>query len=286
MQIDDYECKYGETDRSEFDGEFIVPAEVRNRMNSSKGSLRIHGGLLTISRSRTFLTLSSNNRTSIHNSTPDLSRSVPNTPGSNHKLSLTSSYDSVLEENEEEGVMVIRKGKEKKKNGKLSSIQHIFENVPTARRKSEDFLESKDKKQHARQSSDHAYRLIPRVKNPTTAFIDGYATNTYNNNNNNTHNAQTVEIKDLTKFSASTSKSTASLNSESTVRYSQWGNVRSSNSFAADLNATSLSSYSIPRVTLSHQKTDTNHGMARKSLPENRSAIVLRQNLKDPSNYS
>lgn len=270
--------RFGPSDRREFDGEFFVPPEVRNRMNNSKGSLRIHGGLLTISRSRTLLSLSSGGKSSIHSSTPDLSRSVPNTPGSNHKLSLTSSYDSVLEENEEDGVMIIKKGKEKKKNGKTSysSVQHIFTNSNHMRRKSEDLLESRTnnvsalmavqkQQQHVRQSSDQAYRLIPRVKHDTA----------YRSN------AQSVNVRETMNFSASTSRSTAELDSSTIVEHElpppQWGRVRGSNSFAADLNISSLSTYSIPRVSLSNQRIPLNdtsnnghHSGARKSLPDNR----------------
>uniref|UniRef100_A0A2M3ZZ43 Putative serine/threonine-protein kinase 10 n=1 Tax=Anopheles triannulatus TaxID=58253 RepID=A0A2M3ZZ43_9DIPT len=99
--VDEYEAVWGPVDRREFDGDFIVPPELRNRTNSLNTlSLR----LLNITRSRTFLTLPVQNggRSSIHGSVPDLSRSVPNTPNSGHKLSLASSYDSVLEENEAE----------------------------------------------------------------------------------------------------------------------------------------------------------------------------------------
>lgn len=293
QQVDEYERRFGPSDRSEFDGEFIVPAEVRNRMNSSKGSLRIHGGLLTISRSRTLLSLSSGGKSSIHSSTPDLSRSVPNTPGSNHKLSLTSSYDSVLEENEDDGVMIIKKGKgkDKKKNGK-SSVQHIFAsntNSSHMRRKSEDLLESRTstsssnasmmavqkQQQHVRQSSDQAYRLIPRIKK--SGFIDGLM---------NRSNSQSVNVKEKTNFSASTSRSTAALDTETMIEHdispTQWGHVRGSNSFAADLNISSLSTYSIPRVSLSHHRIPLNdtpnnahQGASRKSLPENRIASTL-----------
>lgn len=289
-QIDDYEERYGQCDRSDFDGEFVVPAEIRNRVNS-KGSLRIHGGLLTISRSRTFLTLSNNSKSSIHSSTPDLSRSVPNTPGSNHKLSLTSSYDSVLEENEEDGSMNIKKGKEKtKKNSKIHSIQHMFDNAPL-RRKSEDFLEARSSSsgnksiivvdnrqqqpQHIRQSSDQAYRLIPRIKKPI---------------NEGRIYQETIEIKENANFSASTSNSLASLDTESIMNYSQWGQVRGSNSFAADLNISNISTYTIPRVILNHQRAQSiepqNHttGVSRKSLPENRvSTFLVKPNKKKDS---
>lgn len=293
-QVDDYERNYGLCDRNEFDGEFVVPAEVRNRVNSSKGSLRIHGGLLTISRSRTFLSLSNNSKSSIHSSTPDLSHSVPNTPGSNHKLSLTSSYDSVLEENEEDGVVIIKKGKEKKKkNGKKHHVQHIFDNA-LARRKSEDFLDSnvgdvgpsnlsmmsaerQQQQQYMRNNSEQAYRMIPRVKNT-------------NDDGGSTLTRHTVEIRETSNFTASTSKSSASLNAEALMNYnSRWGNIRSSNSFAADLNASNSSTYTIPRVTLTHQRAQSSETNlkagtpSRKSLPENRvsATFVTKHNIKD-----
>lgn len=256
-QLDEYERKFGPCDRSEFDGEFIVPVDVRNRLNSmNKGSLRIHGGLLTLTRSRTFFTLTSNTRSSIHSSTPDLSRSIPNTPGSNHKLSLTSSYDSVLEENEDEGVMVIKKnGKENSKKN-THHVQHIFDNGPI-RRKSEDFLETRSRngessmeaveiqQKHVRQSSDQAYRLIPRVKNP---IVDGAS------------RKQSVEVNESTTFTVTSNDrhTTSTLNSETNTTFSRWGNARVSNSFSADLNASNFSSYSIPRVSLSHQRAQSN----------------------------
>lgn len=302
-QVDNYERRFGLIDRSDFDGEFYVPAEVRSRMNSAKGSLRIHGGLLTISRSRTFLSLSNSSNSTIHSSTPDLSRSVPNTPGSNHKISLTSSYDSVLEENEEDGVIIIKKGKakDKKKDGKSkhSSIQHIFPSNIPLRRKSEDLLESRcstnkndadpmiavqQQSLHVRQSSDQSYRLIPRVKK-SSGFIDGFM---------NRSNVQSVDIRESTYFTALNSESTAEQNHDTMVQEddvtpARWGNVRGSNSFAADLNISSLSTYTIPRVSLSQHKIrvhETSNGShqssSRKSLPENRiNSTFIRHNTDD-----
>lgn len=250
-QIDGYEKVFGPCDRSEFDGEFVVPAEIRNRINS-KGSLRVYGGLLTLSRSRTLFTLTSNSKSSVHSSTPDLSRSISQPQNSSHKLSLTSSYDSVLEENEDDGVIIIKKGAASKEKSNKSNqhVQHIFENPPL-RRKSEDFLDSRPKngntmkavemqQKHVRQSSDQAYRLIPRVKNPTV----------------DTSRKQSVEIRESSTFSVSTAKnSSASLDSETI--YTRWGYHRGSNSFAADLNVSSISSYSIPRVSLSNQRAQS-----------------------------
>jgi hypothetical protein len=276
-QIDNYEQKYGLCDRSEFDGDFIVPPEVRNRVNNLKGSLRIHGGLLTISRSRTFLSLSNNAKSSIHNSTPDLSRSVPNTPGSNHKLSLTSSYDSVLEENEDEGVIIVKKGKEKKSSkSQRSSVQHIFEQA-SSRRKSEDFLDSRstiEKPQKLTQTSGNAYRLIPRIKK-TVEYDDSV------------NKKKSVEIRDKSDFVASTSKPSTSIDSDTTFNHnSSWGHVRSSNSFACDLNVANLSMYTIPRVTLTHLRSQSSESKSfQKSHVENEIShtVLMKHNIKDSS---
>lgn len=192
--VNEYEFKWGgPVDRREFDGEFVVPPEIRNRTNSlNSRSLRLHGGLLSISRSRTFLSLPVANgggRSSIHSSVPDLSRSVPNTPGSAHKLSLASSYDSVLEENENEG------GEQGGgQHQQQSAIKYIFtDDGVHLRRKSEDILSGRRTKipvksqgrpyqenggrpsmppmqqyqqNHSRQHSEPSNRLVPIRVNP------------------------------------------------------------------------------------------------------------------------
>lgn len=75
--IDAYEKIYGPVeDRSIFDGEIIVPPHLRNMSISSLRSNRLHGTLFgSLSRSRTFLNLSSNARHTFHGSVPDLSNS-------------------------------------------------------------------------------------------------------------------------------------------------------------------------------------------------------------------
>ncbi|XP_050081303.1 uncharacterized protein LOC126568751 [Anopheles maculipalpis] len=165
--VDEYEDRWGPVDRREFDGDFTVPPELRNRTNSLNTlSLR----LLNITRSRTFLTLptmanggvaggggnggGSTNRNSIHSSVPDLSRSMPNTPNSGHKLSLASSYDSVLEENEGENQPPAVAGRSGGRSGSYqpqSAIKYIHTNDPVVsgnvhvRRKSEDMLSGKSR---------------------------------------------------------------------------------------------------------------------------------------------
>lgn len=191
--MNEYERKWGPVDRREFEGDFVVPPEIRNRTNSlNSRSYRLHGGLLSISRSRTFLALPvANGRNSIHSSVPDLSRSVPNTPNSAHKLTLASSYDSVLEENENEN-MAPHQGEPQ------SAIKYIFtDDGVHLRRKSEDILSGRRTKlpikntpnrpyqengtrhtpsmpplqSHSRQNSEPTNRVVPiRVKKPGSLF--------------------------------------------------------------------------------------------------------------------
>lgn len=73
--VGEYEQKYGEVDRSEFDGEIVVPAHLRNISMASLRSSRIHGSLFgSLSRSRTFLNIPGNARHTFHGSVPDLAR--------------------------------------------------------------------------------------------------------------------------------------------------------------------------------------------------------------------
>lgn len=195
-QVNEYELKWGPVDRRDFDGDFVVPPEIRNRTNSlNSRSYRLHGGLLSISRSRTFLALPvANGRNSIHSSVPDLSRSVPNTPNSGHKLSLASSYDSVLEENENENMAPYQAGPGEHQ----SAISYIFtDDGVHLRRNSEDVLSGRRTKipvkhnpprpyqengtrynsslpphqSHSRQNSEPSNRVVPiRVKKPGNLF--------------------------------------------------------------------------------------------------------------------
>lgn len=269
--VDEYERKYGPVDRTEFEGEFVVPPELRSRANSlNSRSLRKHYSLLGVSRSRTFLTLpvqhKNFNSKNIHNSVPDLSRTMPNTPTSTQKLSLANSYDSVLEENENEKNPNTTTEKENESN-----ITYLFtDDGNQIRRNSEDLLsENTDssplfllKQSHFRQNSEPTNRLIPvrahLNKNP----------NKLNNGSNPTGLPPPAPLKPKTnKLSTTNSASTSSLlhgipsspdhqgvqlrsNMSSQVSPSKWGNVRGSNSFSASMNISAISTYSIPRVSL------------------------------------
>lgn len=261
--VDDYERKHGEVeDRSIFDGEIVVPPHLRN-MTHTLGSrpLRLHGGLLgNLSRSRTFLSLSSNSRENLHSSVPDLSRSVPSTPSQKSRLTLANSVESVLEETENP-----------KKVQTKTSVNYIFSNngVELRRKSEQDNLQilrnrnnvnsahvNTSKKSsvvytttpsHHRHTSEPMNRLFPmraQLKKPAT-IIEGITNRTsVSNNQNNLPNKIESQL------------SSSSMHNISTMdNHSKWGNVRNSNSFSADLSVGSLSKYTIPRVSLTNNST-------------------------------
>lgn len=91
--IDAYEQKHGPVDdRSIFSGDIVVPPHLRNISLVNSRPNRLHGGLLgSLSRSRTFLSLSSNSRQSFCGSVPDLSR----TNGSSSSSSSSPSFSHI-----------------------------------------------------------------------------------------------------------------------------------------------------------------------------------------------
>lgn len=269
--VEEFETKYGPCDRSDFEGEFIVPTELRNRSNSiNVRSLKLHGGFLGLSKSRTFLTLPHRHSSNIHASVPDLSRSVPTTPGSNHKLSLATSYDSVLEEPENNQSKSRKKSKTKNK-----VAQYFFsdQNVQL-RRKSEDLNKlggGKGQSQkvsnstvlrtnikgpsadrgfaslqtnHIRQSSDPSNRFIPvraqlKKKSPLTNVFTTMGRQPKLNAGKSVPSLYSIESSNDNTPNGSPSKNKS---------------MRSSTSFTADLGSAQFSTYTIPRVSLSSSK--------------------------------
>lgn len=255
--IEEFELKYGPCDRRDFEGEFVVPPELRNRTNSLANlrSLKLHGGFLGLSKSRTFLTLPTRHKHNIHASVPDLSRSVPTTPGSNHKLSLASSCDSVLEE-PENAELPPKTARRKAKKNKV--IKYFFsDNGVELRRRSEDLLDERPKTANyssmpraglsskARPltttiNSSAENRMIPvRAKlrapqPPLTSMLDGLGKNRMNHPNVSSTSLYSIASNDNTP-------------NESPVKTST-PQMRSSKSFADKLG--SYSNYTIPRVSL------------------------------------
>lgn len=69
--VDAHEAEFGKVDRSIFDGEFVVPPHLRNANFQRQSSIMFLG---TMSRSRTFLTLTKDSGKGYHGSVPDLTR--------------------------------------------------------------------------------------------------------------------------------------------------------------------------------------------------------------------
>ncbi|XP_037032839.1 serine/threonine-protein kinase 10 isoform X2 [Bradysia coprophila] len=259
--VDDYGRKHGEVeDRSIFDGEIVVPPHLRNMTHTLGSRPRLHGGLLgNLSRSRTFLTLSSNSRENLHSSVPDLSRSVPSTPSQKSRLTLANSVESVLEESENP-----------KKVQTKTGVKYIFSNngVELRRKSEQDNLQilrnrnnvnsthvASSKKSsvvytttpsHHRHTLEPMARLFPmraQLKKPNT-IIEGI-TNRSSLFSNNLPNKNESQL------------SSASMHNISTLDNppSKWGNVRNSSSFSSDLSVGSLAKYSIPRVSLTNNST-------------------------------
>lgn len=254
--VDDYERKHGQVeDRSIFDGEIVVPPHLRNMTHTLGSRPRLHGGLLgNLSRSRTFLTLSSPSHENLHSSVPDLSRSVPTTPSQKSRLTLANSVESVLEETENP-----------KKVQTKTGVKYIFSNngVELRRKSEQDNLQvlrnrntvnatngANNKKSavvytttpsHHRHTSEPMSRLIPvraQLKKPAT-IIEGITNRSSVLSNNVPH-------KNESQLSSASMHNISTLDNPP----SKWGNVRNSASFSADISA--LAKYSIPRVSLTN----------------------------------
>lgn len=251
--VDNYETKYGKVDdRSIFDGEIVVPPHLKNNplLNSSRHSARLHGGLLgSLTRSRTFLNLSTTNlsssRDSIHGSVPDLSRSVPTTPNINHKLSST------------ENVLNVEHGPSSP-NGKLIIVNNRFNeaNVELRRKSEEGIIDNRAGKSgrviatmqygsssHTRNSSDPNNIVVrSNSKKPPIAISSRQSMN---------RSIQTGSSTPSLIESSKPHDQKIKINRN----FSKWGEIRGSNSFSNDLNVNSLSTFTLPRVPLDHRNS-------------------------------
>lgn len=155
--VDEYEGQYGVTlDRKEFEGEIVVPPQLRK--NSFLNSR--HGGIFgSLTRSKTLLTMSasSGNLTMVHGSVPDLTRSISSTPhpkvplaGSVGSILLEESSDhqhranQMLDEDEEDEMLrnsqKITKSRSKKLQSAKSTNYIFTDEGVQLRRNSEDYL--------------------------------------------------------------------------------------------------------------------------------------------------
>lgn len=259
--VNEYEQKWGPVDRREFDGDFVVPPEIRNRTNSlNSRSYRLHGGLLSISRSRTFLALPvANGRNSIHSSVPDLSRSVPNTPNSAHKLSLASSYDSVLEENENENMAPLQTGQ----GDNQSAIKYIFtDDGVHLRRKSEDILSGRRTKIPIKNNPNRPYQENGTRHTPSLPPLQSHS----RQNSEPTNRVVPIRVKKPGNiFEAMTNRSSSGVTSYSGSTMPRggsygWGTSRlGANNFSSDANISKLTTFSSARGGLPMQANSEQH---------------------------
>lgn len=252
--VDEYELKYGPVDdRSIFNGEIIVPPHLKNQTNNR--STRIHGGLLgSLNRSRTFLNLPTNlnSRDSlIHGSVPDLSRSVPNTPNSNHKSQPDFSIENI---DEDEKVVSNLKlsfnGRIKQMTGSRRGSDDL---PPSGHRNSKNIVigstgRMSTTNHHNRNNSEPNNKYVAmrgQIKKPTTIFEGISNRNSQNYDKTKRLSASLHNIHKLNQ----TEKTQEKIQSPS-----KWGDIRGSNAYSEGFSVGSLSTYTIPRASLNNQR--------------------------------
>uniref|UniRef100_A0A0K8TN18 Putative catalytic domain of ste20-like kinase-like protein serine/threonine kinase n=1 Tax=Tabanus bromius TaxID=304241 RepID=A0A0K8TN18_TABBR len=335
--VERHERIYGPVpDRKQFEGEIVVPPHLRHITGNllSSRPIRLHGGLLgSLTRSRTFLTLpTSYSQNNFHGSAPDLSRSVPNTPNSKHKISITSSVESVLEESPQHGTKKsvpsaggsLRKTKGKSK----TSVKYVFtdEGVEMRRKSHDGFLprihsmsvsnssnsvvssssSSTSSKHFARNRTSTRISIpISQTTNliaqetPVLTTFGGRRASTPShvrnnseptkperyapsraqnlrkqsidsNNSSNVTPSSSFAIKRPTLIQKPSMRATHStslhnireaepLDMGEDECTSKWGPVRGSNSFASNLSVNTLSTYKIPRVSITSGNQELDH---------------------------
>uniref|UniRef100_A0A1L8DKB6 Putative serine/threonine protein kinase n=1 Tax=Nyssomyia neivai TaxID=330878 RepID=A0A1L8DKB6_9DIPT len=306
--IDEYEKKHNvATDRSEFDGDIVVPPHLRNNTMLNSRPMRLHGGILgSLTRSRTLLSLSHSSRDSMHGSVPDLSRSVPNTPHISQKLSLGNSVDSVLEESSTDG-------------GGINSGSQTLPKKPPPRVSTSKYVFTNEGVQLRRASSEEQPKRIPGAKNLSQQIDRSIASLPpihhhhhhvrHHNNGVDRHsiNERRMPVKkpsNLMEAMTNRSKMHQSSSVTSIERitlvtrdkidkigvdvvddgdggFSKWGNVRGTNSFSGHDSPVIASTprYSIPRVSLtnnSQQGDDQAHSDNDRERP-NATRVILKR---------
>lgn len=328
--IDEHEKVYGPVpDRKMFEGEIVVPEHLRNtNLISSYRSSRLAGGFLgSLTRSRTFLTLSTPlSQNNFRGSAPDLSRSVPNTPHSRHKISMlgaSSSVHSVIEESPKHKSPSSALGNNGRSLYPMSTnslprqkqrtvIKYVFTNDGVEmRRKSDDgplpppppsrlqtislkynndlnhTTSNQQRSSPINSTSKHLTTFgnrrsapMPANRNPIDyndlAVNQSQIRKPLSNRNTQNINDETVNRKTFAIKRPSLVQKQSSLRSNHSIslhnindaglknssrlgdsttcslQESRWGPVRGSNSYAHGLNVNSLSTYTIPRVSLSN----------------------------------
>lgn len=257
--VDEYELKYGPVDdRSIFNGEIIVPQHLKNQINSR--STRIHGGLLgSLNRSRTFLNLPTNlnsRESLIHGSVPDLSRSLPNTPNTNHKSQPDFSIENIDEDQKVVSNLKLSfNGRVKQMAaGSSKNLRRGSDDLPpTGHRNSKNNIIGTTGKMsttnhHNRNNSEPNNKYVPiraQIKKPTTIFEGISNRNSQNYDKTKRLSASLHNIHKLNQ----TEKIQEKIQSPS-----KWGDIRGSNAYSEGFSVGSLSTYTIPRASLNNQR--------------------------------
>lgn len=265
--VDEYELKYGPVDdRSIFDGEIIVPPHLKNQ--TINRSTRIHGGLLgSLNRSRTFLNLPTNlnsRESLIHGSVPDLSRSVPNTPNTNHKTQPDFSIqESVIVDGEESPKVVSNlklsfNGRVKQMAaGNSKNLRRGSDDLPPTGQRRNNVIGTSGKMQsvHHRNNSEPNNKFVPirtQIKKPTTIFEGISNRNSQNYDKTKRLSASLHNIHKLNQTEKQQQQ-------EKITSPSKWGDIRGSNAYSEGFSVGSLSTYTIPRASLNNQRINL-HG--------------------------
>ncbi|XP_055703156.1 serine/threonine-protein kinase 10 isoform X1 [Phlebotomus papatasi] len=293
--IDEYEKKHNVvTDRTEFEGDIVVPPHLRHNTMLNSRPMRLHGGILgSLTRSRTLLSLSHSSRDSMHGSVPDLSRSVPNTPHISQKLTLANSVDSVLEESSTDGMNGSQTLPVKKKPppmgkvvGAASSSKYVFTNdgvqlrrtsseeqpkrIPGAKNLSQQIgrsiasLPPIHHHHHVHQTRNNGDQLSSRysshdrrmpVKKPSNLME---AMTNRSKLHQNTSSANIVTTMGAQGRISVISREKIGIELDGDGGFSKWGNVRGTNSFSGHDSPVIASTprYSIPRVSLGGQQSE------------------------------
>lgn len=257
--VDEYELKYGPVDdRSIFDGEIIVPPHLKNQ--TINRSTRIHGGLLgSLNRSRTFLNLPTNlnsRESLIHGSVPDLSRSLPNTPNTNHK----SQPDFSIEESNEESVKVVSNLKssfngrvKQMAAGSSKNLRRGSDDLPPTGQRRNNVIGISGKmstaNHHNRNYSEPNNKYVPvrtQIKKPTTIF-EGIS-------NRSSQNYDKTKRLSASLHNIHKLNQTEKQQQEKITSPSKWGDIRGSNAYSEGFSVGSLSTYTIPRASLNNQR--------------------------------
>lgn len=271
--IDAYEQKHGPVeDRSIFSGDIVVPPHLRNISLANARSNRLHGSLLgSLSRSRTFLSLSSTPRQSFCGSVPDLSRnSLNENHNHNHHndsyMNKRPNYMNSGDPNYQSMPPIRSKLLTSTDDIKLrfnpDDIQYRMHNSNNQNnnnnnRQAASMMPSSSSSQSHKYGDPQSSNGRPELDQ---SYTKGYMALIRTNNTNslpNRHSSSTTSALRSPRYDVATSNedyfNTELPSSMSTVTFHQSATSASTaSSYLNELNVNVLSKYTIPRATLHH----------------------------------